>query len=375
MIGLSSPEDTIEPRLSDAPGGFFWWYLDLVDPHGDGLVLIWSQNLPFLPDVAYGLRNGDRPLPRAHPSINVVVHQAGRPTFYALQQHEAGDWSWDPAGRTWQIGGSTLRFAVGPDGAAVLTAALDCPIPATGDRLRGTVRVTGQRRLPGETVRRTSPHLWCPLMTATTGTASLSWGSGSAELSGRAYFDRNESDTALPHLGIDRWWWGRIPLPGRELIYYRVDGQEGRREMVLEVREDGSSRLAEAPDIQLGPLRRGVYGLRYPREITFRDPDGQGVTAAVQHVVEDGPFYQRFVVAAEAGAERATGVAELVVPDRIALPGFRPLVEMRVYRVGDRNSMWLPLFTGGRPGRVGRLLGQLGGAPASEAAPLPPHNG
>lgn len=375
MIGLSSPEDTIEPRLSDAPGGFYWWYLDLVDPQGDGLVLIWSQNLPFLPDVAYGLRSGGLPLPRAHPSLNVVVHQGGRPAFYALQQHPEDAWSWDPSANRWRIGRSTLALTVDEAGAATLEADLDCPIPATGDRLRGTVRVSGRRRQPGATVRRTSPHLWCPLMTATTGSASLSWGRGSAELTGRAYLDRNESDTALPHLGIDRWWWGRIPLQGRELIYYRVDGETERRELVLEVRDDGSSRLADQPAITLGPNRLGRYGLPHPRTVSFQDPDGQPVSVAMQHMVEDGPFYQRFVVAAEAAGERATGVAELVAPQRIALPGFRPLIEMRVHRVGAPNSFWLPLFTGGRPGRVGRLLGQLRGPRALPEPSLSPDNG
>ena len=39
----------------------------------------------------------------------------------------------------------------------------------------------------------------------------------------------------------------------------------------------------------------------------------------------------------------------------------RPLVRMRVQRADGRNSMWLPLFTGPKPGRVQRLLRQFVG--------------
>ena len=366
VIGISSPQRTIDPSTSQVPGGFLWWYLDLVDERGDGLVLIWSQNLPFLPSVSYGLRHGERPIPADHPSLNVVVHQRGRPAFYALQQHAPGDWAWDPDAQTWQIGRTRLQVEDHPDGRMTLTGTLDCPIPASTERLTGVIRVAGHRRLPGDTIDHRSSHLWCPLMTATTGEASLSWGSGDADLQGRAYFDRNESTTPLGELGIHQWWWGRLPLPGRELIWYRLDPLGGgpRRDIVLEVRQDGSSRLTRAPDITLGGHRWGRYGLRYPRHVAFSDPDGVRVEADVAHLVEDGPFYQRFVVTAAVKGERSTGVSELVCPGRIALPGMRPLIDMRVHQVHGPNSMWLPLFSGGRGGRVGRLFAPGRGTPA-----------
>ena len=366
MIGISSPDSTIQTTTSRAAGGFLWWYLDLVDAAGDGLVLIWSQNLPFLPDVSYGLRRGERPIPADHPSLNVVVHQGGKPAFYALQQHDPSDWSWDPEAHAWRIGRSRLQLEDHGDGRMTLTGSLDCAIPASAHRLTGTVRVEGHRRQPGDTVDRRSSHLWCPLMTATTGQASLAWGGDRAELRGRAYLDRNESTTPLNELGIDRWWWGRLPLPGRELIWYRLDpkGDGPRRDIVLEVREDGSSRLAAAPDIALSGGGWGRYGLAFPQRVAFTDPDGARIVTNVAHVVEDGPFYQRFVVHAQVDGRRATGVSELVCPDRIALPGLRPLIDMRVHQVDGPNSMWLPLFTGGRRGRVGRLLGQGRRTPA-----------
>ena len=85
----------------------------------------------------------------------------------------------------------------------------------------------------------------------------------------------------------------------------------------------------------------------------------------VQEITDDGPFYQRFVVAAERGTEQVHGVAELVVPDRIALPGLRPLINMKVHQAARPNSFWLPLFVGGASRRLGKLLGQRREPPSS----------
>ena len=52
MLSLTSPDTPLDRTLLDVAGGFAWWYLDLVDERGDGLVLIWSFGLPFLPGYA-----------------------------------------------------------------------------------------------------------------------------------------------------------------------------------------------------------------------------------------------------------------------------------------------------------------------------------
>ena len=46
MLNFCSPPE--DDRLPEAPGGFCWWYVDLVDERGDGAVLIWGFALPFL---------------------------------------------------------------------------------------------------------------------------------------------------------------------------------------------------------------------------------------------------------------------------------------------------------------------------------------
>ena len=65
----------------DTPG-FAWWYLDVVDAEGTGLVLIWSFGLPFLPDPV--ARAGDR-LDLPSPRDPKGVHAA------AIRQRLQGD--------------------------------------------------------------------------------------------------------------------------------------------------------------------------------------------------------------------------------------------------------------------------------------------
>lgn len=360
MLGLSSPETTINPSLPSEGGGFLWWYVDLLDENGNGIVLIWSLNLPFLPDVSYGLRSGDRPLPAQHPSLNVVVHKEGKTAFYLLQQHTEDAWEWDPQSGKWRIGATEICLKGSTKGRACLEATLDCSLPETGERLTGTVRVEGSLRRAGNTVRPDSVHLWCPLLTATEGTVDLQWGDQDLHVQGRAYVDRNESPVGLTELGIDRWWWGRLPFSDHELIWYRLDSKDPAvpsKQFLLRVDRDGESRLSEG-GIALGPTRTGWYGLAYPTTLHLTEPDGTEVSVQVTEVTDDGPFYQRFVVAAERGSERVHGVAELVVPDRIALPGLRRLIDMKVHQAARPNSFWLPLFVGGSSRRLGKLLGQ-----------------
>ena len=94
--------------------------------------------------------------------------------------------------------------------------------------------------------------------------------------------------------------------------------------------------------------------------MTFPDPDGRPVQVEVGSVLDNGPFYQRYLLRGRCGADEGYGVGENVVPDRVDTDLLRPLVRMRVHRAVGPNSMWLPLFSGDSAGRWGRLLGQAG---------------
>ena len=112
----------------------------------------------------------------------------------------------------------------------------------------------------------------------------------------------------------------------------------------------------------MGHQRRNLWGLRWPSSATFPDPDGRTVQVDVDAVVDNGPFYQRYLLRGRCGSDEGFGIGENLMPDRVDTDRLRPLVRMRVHRTDGPNSMWLPLFAGDADGRWSRLLGRSGGA-------------
>ena len=387
MIEIGSSEREMDASCFAAPGGFAWWYLDLITPDGDGLVLIWALGLPFLPGYAHSARRGSPQRPDGRPSINVVVYRRGEPNFYLLQEYEGGKREegrgseaseclrFDAADGIPPIGRSRFRSWT-EEGRRRVEVELDCPVPGSSERLTGWVRVYGvARRMIDEADEAAGAvHVWTPLTGPAEGEATLALGARPiARLRGRAYHDRNSGRVPLHALGIDHWIWSRFPLEGRELICYLLwpQGSDAApRFITLSIDEQGLTRELPEVSVQPGRRRRGFGGISYPEG--FRLLRAGERWAEVRHtsVVDNGPFYMRFqseIVLAD--SERALGWTELCYPERVDRSLHRPLVRMRVHRVGGPNSLWLPLFSGPRGGRAGRWFRSLraSGAPDQQS--------
>ena len=370
MITLCSADRAPDPSVLDCPGGFTWFYVDLIDERGWGATVIWSWGLPFLPGYAGAARAGRPELPVDRPSVNIVVYGDGRERFYLLSELPRAECQWSADGRSWRLGRSTFAWVDSPGvgGAAptrALAADLDLALP-TGGRVTGELRLAGPlRRDCADQLAAADPdctHTWTPMIAASRGSLALRTPAGDLRIDGRAYHDRNSAAQPLHELGIQSWWWGRLALPGRDLVFYRLTPSEPGatpRDLVVELAADGSSRTVET-QLEPGRIRRSSWGLRWYATATFRDPDGHPVEVEVDAVLDNGPFYQRYLLRGRCGADEGYGVGENLVPDRVDTDLLRPLVRMRVHRAIGPNSMWLPLFSGDSAGRWSRLLGQAG---------------
>lgn len=354
MLSVRHSDGEALQRVLASKGGFAWWYVDLVDDDGNGAVLIWFYGLPFLPGARLN------PPPSARPGINLVTYEAGRPTGYVLQQLAPEDVDWTPGSTTWRFADSRLRADV--DGDRVrLEGSLDIVLPSPGGRWRGELYVEGPRcRFDGPTDD-AGEHGWSPFTCFAQGSLSMrAPGRAPFHLEGRAYFDTNASERPLHDLGIADWRWGRYAFDDHELIYYLVWPEREDTpdiQLLLRVEPNGKVVSHVRPRCELLLPRRNVYGLTFPRELRLLSDDGADVTIRHRHVVDEGPFYLRFISEAEeAGGKRAVGVAERVVPSRVDRPWQRPFVKMRRHEVNGDNSMWLPLFSGPREQRWSRLL-------------------
>ena len=380
LIELCSADRAPDSALLRSPGGFTWFYVDLVDEKGRAATLIWSWGLPFLPGYAKAARIGGPQLPIERPSVNLVVYEGGRESFYLLSEFPPEQCSWGEDGRSWSLGDCSFSWIDTPGAAGAapvrtLTANLDLALPTGG-------RATGKFWLSGA-LRRDSPHvedarvgcdgsedparthLWSPMVAAGYGGLELNTPTGTRRIEGRGYHDRNSSALPLQSLGIQSWWWGRVALPGRDLIFYRLTPSASGtapRDLVVEIAEDGTCRVQEGAGLQMGRERRNIWGLRWPSSATFSDPDGRPVRVEVGAVLDNGPFYQRYLLHGRCGADEGYGIGENLVPGRVDTDLLRPLVRMRVHRTAGPNSMWLPLFSGDTKGRLRNLIGQLGRA-------------
>lgn len=362
MITLTPAQLPPEPRTLTTPGGFAWWYLDLVDRQGNGLVVIWSIGLPFVPGYASAARAGRALAPETRPSTTLSAYEKGRCIYYDFQVHSPDDVDWTPllngTGR-WSFGDNEFTLQANDDLTHTLRIHLDRPIPGTTERLTGEVEVRGPLRQAGplDASDPSADHAWSPRMLACEGVARLTTPSLHLNVRGRAYHDRNSSSLPLHELGIARWWWGRVSMPDRDLVWYRLqptDPSDPLREMVLQVDRQGAVQQTSGP-IQLDGQTRGRFGLCSPRSLRFHDPSDRPVAVQLDRLVDDGPFYQRHIVTGTCGDHTGTGFAELVVPDQIDLDAHRPFVRMAVHDLAGPNSMFLPLFNGPKHSRLARL--------------------
>lgn len=345
VLQIGTPSNAFFGEVLNRPGGFAWWYADLATADGDGLVLIWSLGLPFL----QGARSA---LPRERPVLCVAVYRNDLPTFYSLQRYPSGAGSLDRDG-SGHIGHSRFAVERGGDSCHV-HAELDVSVIGTAERLIGNVTWSGphaaSREYAGDPV-----HLWSPLSAHAIARANLRWGDEALELSGTGYVDSNFSAVPLHRQGMKGWRWGRVSFARETFVYYRVDEEEGSCVHLLHQRDDGPLEPIEG-DVRFRDATLGRFFVPFSRTIEITVADRR-LVLNLGKPVDDGPFYQRFVVHAfNAKGERGTGVSEVLLPPRVDRPWQRPFVDMRVHHVAQKNSMWLPLFSGPNDGRAWRLL-------------------
>ncbi len=339
-----------------APGGFAWWYLDVCDAEGNGLVLIPSWGLPFLPGRESAARRAEAGAADLEPSINVALYRRGEPAAYLLQRinprlAQRGDGGWT-------LGGAWFRVQVDA-GEVEVRAELDLPSPG-GGRVQGKVHARGaMARIAAAGSDHAAPHCWGPVMPGGRATVDLRWDGMPIDLEGEAYLDRNWSDRPLGALGIRRWTWARYAEAGQTRIAYHAESAvEGAPDVSLAVAcgSDGRTQVDHDAKIIASSSRRDPFGLLLPSALCVAS-DHFASRLAVTSWVDRGPFYARGLCRSDDGGH---GFVEVVEPGRVDRAVHRPLVRMAVHDPTGANSIWLPLFAGPRESRWRRLLQSMG---------------
>ena len=378
MLVHDDPNLAPDRGLLQTPGAFLWWYAELMDEAGNGMILIWSFGLPFLPGLQSSARQGQAWRPGEHPSLNVVVYKAGRPVFYVLQNLKPERVWWDGE-HAWRFGHTSMVVRDDERG-RFLDIDLDVR-PTNAEPISGRVRVHGAvpRTLGGDMLSgECRDHAWTPLALPAFGTADVSFGQNErAQIFGRAYFDRNWSVRPLDQLGFDTWIWGHQSCRDEERVYYAFWTLESETPTCVGLTYTPDGRVCVEEGIAFSGSASGstMYGMpRFEELVVTRDGE-PWVRQKLSKPVDNGPFYLRYLTATcdttQALSERPpgdlapldgvrSGSAEIIVPSRIDLALHRPMVRMRVDEEGEDNPLMLSFFEGSRQGRVGRLARRIG---------------
>jgi hypothetical protein len=131
----------------------------------------------------------------------------------------------------------------------------------------------------------------------------------------------------------------------------------GERKTLL-FESDGNGHLEEhvVHDVTFGGWRIGPFGGWWPRTMALDSTLGDLVLEQAPPV-DEGPFYRRHLVRGRLDGVEGVGFSEHVRIGQLDRRLHRPFVNMRVHSTHGPNSIWLPLFSGPRAGRLARLFG------------------
>ena len=381
MLTLTAARDAVDPLALQTAGGFGWWYADIVDADGNGVVIIAGEGMPFLPGIASSARAGVPVLPSSRPSLNVAVYERGVCTFYALQELPVEASSRLAAvGATGRVvfGTSAIEFSTDTDDVAGgLAIVLDVTLPV--GRLRGEVHVDGPRRQHTSAWHDLGAdhvdfgdvsHRWAPQLGPARGRARLEIDGRDVVIEGSGYHDRNSARRPLHGLGIDHWVWGRaeVVVDGRRqvrIIYALWPENAVTTPAAFGVIVDDLGATTVVPVTIALDMKGTWLGMRDVRRLVATTADGTSfLVGEVAARVDDGPFYLRSIWRAgvDAAGADCTGYVEVVEPHAVDKGWQRPFVKMKVTPSSPTQaSLWHPLFAGPRAGRVRRQLRWLVG--------------
>jgi carotenoid 1,2-hydratase len=342
-----------------APGSQEWWYFDAISDDGrDALVVILFAGLPF--DPKYG-KAAIRHLndPGSHPAPDPLDHcgvaiswyrpdgasvrrkgrgnPGTRAQAYALNAH--GRDEFDHEASPFRIAVANSRIERDDDGYRVV---VDAPDWDPSRRIAADLRfrpAAGTEPLEVELGGSDSPHRW--MLAAADcrveGTVSVSGPGGEAiEFRGRGYHDHNAGAEELS-TAMTRWEWGRVHHEDRTEIYYIAEPKAGpKTSLWISCRDGKPEEVRDAPEIRVSQPWKTWFFVPYHGSMTLADGEGGTLQRWIDHIVDSGPFYQRWLAEFRGPGSRSNrlGIAEQLDTAKLNHPLYDWMVPYRLKRPG-----------------------------------------
>lgn len=362
----SIADDVWHPK----PGAqaYEWWYFDaLSDDGNEAFIVIFLDNFIFSPrynaycrkqknssdyrnsGAASGSRNSNSESQnRIFPALAFVYYKDGKPLYRAINEFSDKEFSADTESPACRLGENSFAFDSAPYGSGYLIS-----IKAN---LKGGRKIEANLEwlliekdfMPqkdfGDLRNRHNWNLVAPRADVT-GSIKVTNDKGKSldvrHFRGTGYHDHNTDARWLPDT-VKKWQWGRAHFSDATAVFYRYrEIGETAPVTKLFLIKDGELRIFDA-DYEARKMRRSIFGLKYPKEITFSAENGIELNISQIKPIDESFFYLRFLSEARLNCpnsdkREAFAITEHLAPKTLKYRWLDWLVNMRIGR-NDKGS-------------------------------------
>lgn len=341
-ISSKLTDEQIDPNKPS--NGYEWWYFDALSTDKQwGIVIIFYDGNPFSPKYI----QAQNALPTHFPAISVSVYQKGKPEFYSFLEYEKGKFHWDEDEKTGSIGSNFFKRTE-VDGEVEYDLLLAQRLESghsINAKLKFTSQIAADSLINYES--KGEKHFWNLIQPQAhvSGYITLNGKSGEHNVSfaGRGYHDHNTGYEPMKDSFKD-WYWGRFHFIDSTLIYYVMNGFDGNEQHeAWLISKDGQEVLQKFDHISLEYYQKNRFGLQVSRKMELSSEQSK-VTIQQKELLDNGPFYQRFlsdaVMIHDGQTKASSGISEYIKPEKIYEEKYWWMVRMRL-RFMSKKPHWV----------------------------------
>lgn len=373
----SVKDDVWHPKSTSH--GYEWWYFDALSDDGkDTLVIIFLDNFVFSPryhksarSLEFRVQSSESKVPRQtakvsdsetqprnqnsenpqsairNPQSNVpalafIYYRNGKPLYRAITEFAAEHFSAATDSPGCKIGESSFKFKSAPYGSGY-SLSIKAILPRRR-RLEANLEwLSIESDLlpsPENFNFLSDKHCWNLAAPRSDVTGSIRVSDEKGKLTdvrhfrGTGYHDHNW-DTRRLSATVKNWQWGRAHFDDYTAVYYRYREIESSSPMTkLFLIKDNKLQIFDA-DYKEEKMRRSIFGVRFPREITLSVENGIELKIKQTKTIDASFFYLRFLSEAklkcsDGNLREAFAITEHLAPKTLKYRWLDWLVNMRI---------------------------------------------
>ncbi len=315
--------------------GYEWWYFDAISTDKKwSIILIFYQGNPF---STYYIKGKYSKKSEEYPALSISVYKNGKTEYYSFLEYPKSEFVYDQTEDfNLSIGGCSITRKVLSD-SVEYTLSLDQTLES-GHKIHGELTFFGSK-ISKSLIDKSSKHdlhYWNLLQpkSKVIGSLNIYGKTDSYQIGfhGNGYHDHNVGHELMSESFKD-WYWGRFHFSKYTIVYYIMNGYNQEQHQAWLISNDEHSVVGFFNDFALFDKKKNILGLESFREIKLTGLLGD-VHIFNKNVVDNGPFYQRYLSEAQftdvSGTSTQIGFSEYINPIRIENEKYWWMVKMRL---------------------------------------------